>query len=209
MNELDKMLDPQTPSEMALPPLVQYWKRRSEAGDRIEVELYRPDAAGGLSGTDLVIHRWEYDKEQAPESVEWDDGINSGLLELGIKAINLEQEGRRFALGIRSALRKVERRYGDGYLSSVFVDLMNDSDLAKEGEIADVLKYVHTYPPERSRTYDDCQKLIANEIGGRAVELRDKLKYKPEEIKEVMTKALAIYLDERFSVSSRRALGWL
>jgi hypothetical protein len=52
-------------------------------------------------------------------------------------------------------------------------------------------------------------KLIANEIGGRAAELRDKLRYKADEIKAVMTKALAIYLDERFSVSSRRGFGLL
>jgi hypothetical protein len=41
------------------------------------------------------------------------------------------------------------------------------------------------------------------------VELRDKVHYKPEEIKAVMAKALAIYLDERFSVSSRRQFGLL
>ncbi len=207
MNELDKMLD--APGEMVLPPLVRYCKSREEAGDRIEVELYRPDSAGGLSRTDLVIHRWEQEKEQEPRQVEWDDGVNAGLVDLGIKAINLQQEAERFALGIRAALRKVERRYGDGYLSAVLVDLLDESDLCKGGEIADVRKYVHTNSPERSSSYHECRDLIANEIGGRAVELRDKLKYKPEEIKAVMTKALAIYVDERFSVSSRRYFGLL
>jgi hypothetical protein len=157
----------------------------------------------------LVIRRWEQGKEQEPRQTEWDDGVNAGLVDLGIKAINLQQEGERFALGIRAALRKVERRYGDGYLSSVLVDLLDESDLCKDGEIADVRKYVHTNSPERSRSYDACRELIANEISGRAVELRDRLKYKPEEIKAVMTKALAIYLDERFSVSSRRHFGLL
>ena len=122
MNELDKMLD--APGETVLPLLVRYCKSRKEAGDRIEVELYRPDSAGGLSRTDLVIHRWEQEKEQEPRHVEWDDGVNAGLVDLGIKAINLQQEAERFALGIRAALRKVERRYGDGYLSAVLVDLL-------------------------------------------------------------------------------------
>jgi hypothetical protein len=207
MNELDKMLE--APGETALAPLVQYCKSRKEAGDRIEVELYRPDTAGGLSRTELVIHRWEGEKEQEPLQVEWDDGVNAGLVELGIRAINLQQEGERFALGIRAALRKVERRYGDGYLNAVLVDLLDESDLCKNGEIADVRKYVHTNSPEHSPGYQACRELIANEIGGRAVELRDKLKYKPEEIKAVMTKALATYLDERFSVSGRRHFGLL
>jgi hypothetical protein len=207
VNELDKMLD--APGETVLPPLVRYCKNRKEAGDRIEVELYRPDSSNGLSLTDLVIHRWEQEKEQDSRTVEWDDGVNAGLVNFGIKAINLQQEAERFALGIRAALRKVERRYGDGYLSAVLVDLLDESDLCKGGEIADVRKYVHIKSPERNRRYHDCRDLIANEIGGRAVELRDKLKYKPEEIKAVMTKALAIYLDERFSVSSRRNFGLL
>src|SRR5689334_3071344 len=101
MNELDKMLE--APSETALPPLVRDCKGRKEAGDRIEVELYRPDTAGGLSRTDLVIHHWEQEKEQDPREFEWDDGVNAGLLDLGIRAINLQQEGERFALGIRAA----------------------------------------------------------------------------------------------------------
>ena len=141
--------------------------------------------------------------------VEWDDGVNAGLVDLRIKAIDLQQEGERFALAIRAALRKVERRYGDGYMNAVLVDLIDESDLSKGGDIAEVRKYIHTNRPERSRSYHECRELIANEIGGRAVELRDKLEYKPEEVKAVMTKALAIYLDERFSVSSRRHFGLL
>ena len=50
MSELDKMLD--APAETALPPLVRYCKNRKEAGDKIEVELYRPDA-DGLSRANL------------------------------------------------------------------------------------------------------------------------------------------------------------
>ena len=45
MNELDKMLDP--PPETALPPLVRYWKNRIESGDKLLVEVHRPEAAAG------------------------------------------------------------------------------------------------------------------------------------------------------------------
>ncbi len=207
MSELDKMLE--APREAALPPLVRYCKSRLEAGDRIEVELYRPDTTDGLSRTDLVIHRWEQGVEQEAQQVEWDDGVNAGLVDLGIRAINVEQEGERFALALRTVLRKVERRYGDGYLNAVLLDLIDESDLSKNGAIADVRQHIRTGRPERSRIYSACRELIANEIGGRAVELRDKLKYTPEEVKAVMMQALAIYLDERFSVSSRRRFGLL
>jgi hypothetical protein len=76
----------------------------------------------------------------------------------------------------------------------VLVVLIDESDLSKGGEIAEVRKYIHANPPERSPSYHACRESIANEIAGRAVELRDKLKYEPEQIKAVMRKALAIYL---------------
>src|SRR5947209_20209095 len=100
----------------------------------------------------MVIHRWEQEKEQESCQVEWDDGVNAGLVDLGIRAINLQQEGERFAFGIRAALRKVERRYGDGYLNAVLVDLIDESDLSKGGEIADLREYVYTNSPERNRS---------------------------------------------------------
>jgi hypothetical protein len=208
MNELDKMLE--APGEMVLPPLVRWCKHRKDAGDRIEIELYRPDTSGDLSRTSIVIRHWEQDKEQPPKQVEWDDGVNAGLVEVGVKAVDLDQEGERFALGIRAALRKLERRYGDGYMSAVLIDLLDESELCKTGEIAEVRNYIHANRLDRGgRSYQPCREAIASEISGRAVELRDKLKYKPEEVKAVMTKALAIFLDERFSVTSRRRLGLL
>lgn len=130
-------------------------------------------------------------------------------MDLGIRAVDLTQEEERFALGIRAALRKVERKYGDGYLNAVLLDLLDESDLSKHGEIAEVRKYVHTNAPERNRVYQECRELIAGEIGGRTTELRQKLQYSREDVKTIMTKALAIYLDERFSVSSRRNFGML
>jgi hypothetical protein len=207
VNELDKMLE--APGDMVLPPVVRYCKARTEAGDRIEVEVDRPDILLGGARTQLVIHRWEEGKGQEPLLVDWDSGVNAGLVDLGIRAINLEQEGERFALGIRAALGKVARRYGDGYLNIVLLDLLDESDLSKNGEIADVRKEIHTHSLERNRSYQECRDWIANGISGRAVELRDKLNYGPEEVKELMTKALAVYLDERFSVSSRRRIGLL
>jgi len=94
-------------------------------------------------------------------------------------------------------------------MNAVLVNLLDESDLCKAGEIAEVRKFVHVNSPERSRGYAVCREAIANEIGGRAVELRDNLEYRPEDIKTAMTKALATHLDERFSVSSRRSFGLL
>ena len=208
MSTIDDML--RAPAEAALPPVVRWLKVRLAAGDELRVELYKPESALGSSTIELVIHRKEGGKEQAPHQVEWDDELNAALVNLGVRAVDLKNEGERFALGLRAALRKVERRYGEGYLNAVLVDLIDESNLSKGGEIAEVRKFIHTNSPERNgRTYSDCRDQIASEIGARAVELREKLKYGEEELKTIMSKAIALYLDERFSVSRRRAMGWL
>ena len=164
----------------------------------------------GSSTVELVIHRIEGGEEQKPQQIEWDDELNAALVTLGVRAVDLDNEGQRFALGLRSALRKVERRYGDGYLNAVLLDLIDESDLSKGGEISEVRKDIVANSPEKSgRTYGDCRDQIASEIGARAVELREKLKYGQDELKRIMSKAIALYLDERFSVSRRRAMGWL
>ena len=208
MSTIDEML--RAPAEAALPPVVRWLKARLAAGDELKVELYKPESALGSSTTELVLHRKEGGREQAPQQYEWDDELNAALVNLGVRAVGLKNEGERFALGLRAALRKIERRYGDGYLNAVLVDLIDESNLSKSGEIADIRKFVHTNSPERSsRTYSDCRDQIASEIGARAAEVREKLKYGEEDLKTIMSKALAIYLDERFSVSRRREMGWL
>lgn len=206
MSELDAMLAEPADAAAALPPLVRYYKGRLDAGDRVEVEVHRPD---GPSRTALVVHRWEGEREQEPKQIAWDDGVNAGLIELGVRAVDLRQEGERFALGIQAALRRVERRYGDGYLNAVLLELLGDSELAKGDELAAVLKHVHANQPNRGGSYADCRAAIAAGISGRAVELRERLKYGRDEVKAVMTTALAVDLGERFSVSMRRKLGFL
>jgi hypothetical protein len=176
----------------------------------LKVELSKPESALGSSTTELVLHLKEGGKEPAPQHYEWDDELNAALVNLGVRAVDLKNEGERFALGLRAALRKIERRYGDGYLNAVLVDLIDESNLSKNGELADVRKFVHVNSPERgSKIYSDCRDQIASEIGARAAEVREKLKYGEEDLETIMSKALAIYLDERFSVSRRRVMGWL
>lgn len=208
MSILDEML--QAPADAALPPLVRWLKTRLAAGDEVKIELWKSTAVLGSSAVELVIHRAMDGSEQAPQQVAWDDDLNASLVALGVRAVDLENEGERFALGLRAKLRKVERRYGDGYVNSVFVELIDESDLSKGSDVADVRKFVPVNSPDRNgRAYHRCREEIASEIAARAAELREHLKYNEGDLKDIMSKAIARYLDERFSVSRRRALGWL
>jgi hypothetical protein len=208
MSELDKMIA--DPVEEPIPPLVKFYKDRMVAGDVVKVELYQPDSGPGLSRTELVIHRWTGNQQHAPQQIPWDDEVNNGLIDLRVRAVDVPNESARFTLVLRAALKKIERKYGDGYLNIVLVNLIDESDLSKSGLIAEVRQYVHVNTTNRSReAYSECRDAIAREIGVRAAQLRDKLGYGPDEVKSVMTSVLATYLDERFSVSSRRQLGLL
>lgn len=207
MSTIDEML--RDPADKAVPPLIRWLRERLNAGDELRVELYRSEAVLGSSTVELVMHRKEDGKEREPRGVDWDDDLNAELINLGIRAIDLINEGERFAFGLRAPLQKVARRYGDGYLNAVLIAMLDESDFGKDAEIAEVRKHVHATSPERTRAYQDSREQIASAIGARVVELRDKLGYGEDDLKTIMSKAIARYLDDRFSVSARRALGWL
>ncbi|MEK6234950.1 MAG: hypothetical protein N2C14_09575 [Planctomycetales bacterium] len=54
-----------------------------------------------------------------------------------------------------------------------------------------------------------CRELIAEAISGRARELTKSLKYPQQEARNILVSSLAQYLDDRFSVTSRRQMGLL
>jgi hypothetical protein len=191
-------------------PVVQWLKARLADGEEIRVVLQWSSSPLAPAICGLIVQQKVNGEAQAPQIYEWDDDLNAAMIDMGIRAVDIQQEGERSARVLRAALRKVERRYGDGYMNAVLVDLLDASDLGKKGEIAKVRKMIHADPPDRDgRSYTLCRDTIASEIGGRAKELREKLRYDPEELKTVMDIAIARYLDERFSISTMRRLGWI
>lgn len=203
-----------TPSDAAPHPRLRNWKRRlAQPGVKAELELYRPATALGIAQTDMNLHFTENGAVQPLEVVAWDDDLNTGLLHLGVRSINAEQEAERFTLGLRGALRKAEREFGNGFFNSVLVDLIKDSDLTRYPQIAEGIEHSSALPPNRegkaAERYNLCREMIADAIGGRARELTGPLHYPQDEAKQIIVSALAHYLDERFSISRRRELGML
>jgi hypothetical protein len=208
MSTLDKML--RSPEDAPQHPVVRWVKTRIEAGDKFLVELQLDKSPLGSSVSGLCLLRFENGTEHPPVVYSWDDDLNSGFINLGVRAVNLEQEGLRFAMVMRTALRRVEREYGDGYMNGILVVLIDESDLGKQGEISKVRRLIGTSMPYAdTKAYHNCREEVANAIGGLAKELRDKLKYNPDELKKIMDLAIAQYLDERFSISTMRNLGWI
>ena len=199
------------PAEM-LDPRLRNWKQRLESPNMsATLEVFRRD--NGLGQFEAEIHlQFVKDGELQPlESMAWDDELNSGLIQLSICAVNPENEAERFALGIRSAMRKLERRFGDGFLSSVLVEfLQNDLGLSGDSRISDIIAHSATVRLSRSgHSYDDCKEMIDFILRERASELTERLKYAPNIAKDILVSAIVQFLDDRFTVSFRRRLGWL
>jgi hypothetical protein len=209
MTRLDDFFQGQTDS-LAHPRLRDWKARLDREGTTATLEVFRPEAVLGQSRPEMNL-QFTVGTNQLPlETVPWDDDLNTGLIQLEVRAVNPEQEAERFALGLRAAMRKAEREFGDGYFNAVLVDLFQDSDLTSNPKITEVLKHALASPPSREgRSYKPCREMITDAIRGRAQELIGPLKYPQDQAKDILVTALARYLDERFSVSARRRLGWL
>jgi len=211
MTRLDDFFNKSTES---LHPRLRGWKTRlAEAGTSATLDVYQPETEIGQSEPEMNL-QFAKDGDLLPlQTVPWDDDLNAGLIQLRVRAVSPEQEVVRFALGLRAALRKAQREFGDGYFNAVLVELLKDSDLTRDAEIAEVLKHAYANRPHREGgafdRYTMCRELIADAISGRARELTGPLNYATEQAKRILVSALARYLDERFSVSSRRRLGLL
>jgi hypothetical protein len=190
-------------------PLLSFVATRLKAGDDAVFELYRPPEGLGYRKAKIYVHLIRGGQEVDCKADDWDDDLNDGLVHLGVRADSPEGEKGRFALGLRASLRKPEKRFGDGYFNSVLIEFALESDFSARPEVEEVLKHIPHASPYKGRGYADCRAMIGHAIRGRALELANELKYSLPEAADVLSGALARYLDERFSVSSRRLLGFL
>jgi hypothetical protein len=207
---LDDVLDKPAGAVPSHPRIKSWTERIQRAGEKPRLETFRPDAAFGAGQPEMYLHFTDKGVAQPPETLAWDDDLNAGLIQLGVRAIDAANEAERFALGLRASLRKAEREFGDGYFNAVLYDLVTESDLSRSPEIAEVIKHASALRPDPSgKSYPYCRDMIAFAIAGRKHELEGNLGYPTAEAREILLRALSRYLDERFSVSSRRRLGLL
>ena len=190
-------------------PLLRFVAARKNEGLVPVFELFRAKEALGFRKAKIVIHFLKDGREADYRDDDWDDNLNSGLVQLGVRSQTPEEEKDRFALGLRAALRTPEKRYGDGYFSAVLVQYVLRTDFRGQGEMAEVLEHVHQEKPDDSNTFRDCLRMVDAAVKGRAVELFQNLGYDKPTTWDILAGAMARYVDGRFSVTNRRVLGLL
>ena len=177
-----------------------------------KVEVVRPRAPLGHRPAKLYLHFYAKSggETESPHPEEWDDELNTALVQRRVKAISVENEKVRFSLGLRAALQQAEDRFGDGYYNGVLVHHISNSPFEDNVAVADVLSHVYRNGIDPSfRSYLECREMIDGAIRGRAKELTKSLGYDLHEAEDILAAAVAQYLDERFSVTNRKALGLL
>ena len=171
------------PPEAFRHQLLRLWSDRLDRpGTTAVLEVFRPEAELGRSRAVMDVQFTEPGSPPQLDSAAWDDELNAGLIALHVRAVSPENEAERFALGLRTAMRKAERQFGDGYFNSVLIDLLKNSDLTADSRIAEALEHAAAIPPTRdgrdTHEYLLCRELIAEAISGRAHELTGPLNYR-------------------------------
>lgn len=191
-------------------PVLRFVVTRRAAGDVVTVEAYRPSDPFGPQRTDLYLNFSRAGGETDQKREPWSDDLNAGLVRVGVRAVSAAAEKDRFALGLRAAMKAAEVRFGDGFFNAVLVAYVRDGVFARHAEVSAVLPHLYALNPDPAqRSVSDCAGMIEGALRGRAAELTHDLGYSTDDAADILGGALARYLDARFSVSGRRALGLL
>ena len=176
---------------------------------KVSLEVRRPKDILGFRPAMLYVRAVDNGAQGQPQEYQWDDDLNLALVLRNVRAVSKENEKLRFALVLRRQLQKPERRFGDGFFNSVLVKFVRESALVDFPEVSDVLKDVFTNEPHTGGNgLEDCVAAIRQVLKEVLHQLMDDLGYNRVDAEEVLAGALARYLDERFTVTDRRRLGW-
>jgi hypothetical protein len=186
------------------PPEARRWEAVAN-GRRMACELLR--RRDGLSWEPARLQVSFPDTNLPPEQpVPWDRELDDWLLSHAVRAVTPRNEAERFGYRLDALFEPVLDRYADGYFNSVLVTYLNESELGTRAGIRAKLAAVHaqTLPPSREAL--DCRARIKQVLATTAQTLGSL--YGDRALAEtILCDAIAYYLDDRFSISMRAALG--
>lgn len=194
------------------PPIVMTWKAWIAAHpefSRLEVELL-PYEEGILEGR-VAIHVRFLDAQGKPlhsQAIEWEAEIERYLIdETRAPSQTRESEILRFRLLLNDAFRPIWRKVDGGYFDAVLVGVLRAGDYRDHPAVREMLAHARPGTPSPrwlQETTDFIEAALAY-VGGRLSLVRAD----PMEADDIFAHAIAAWLDERFSVSERRAMGLL
>jgi hypothetical protein len=200
----------QSPPEAATHPKVRFWQARQKNGARLECTLIRERDVLSFGPARLYIRFLDQhgDDQESPDQVDWDARLNDELLRLQVRAVTPDNEIKRFALVLRDRLAEPEERFGDGLFNAVLTEYVDGSAFANEPAVKEKRRFIGAACASRDGGFfSDCWDAIDAGIVACAKDLIA-LGYDRQQAVQILSGALAEYLDERFSITSRQALGF-
>jgi hypothetical protein len=195
-------------SKPPLPPEAERWAFIiDEQHATLRCKFVRQREGLGFAPAKLVVYFYRDERQIAPpDTVLWSTALNDWLVTRGATAVDRANESERFGFGFAERFEPVEERYGEGFFSSVLVELLRDTGFAKSPRVRATLSQIHAIPPSRERSELECRTWIDGLIRDVGAQHVDKLSYRPREAEEILDGAMAYYLDDRFNITNRAIL---
>ena len=181
---------------------------RLTAAQELRCEFVRPRDGLSFGPARLSVSFERGNKDVPREIAQWDLQLDDWLIQRGAKASSDANEADRFGFRLRELLEHPEQRYGSGFFNSVLVHYLHESDLSKQPAIRTMLASIHEYKHSRTESARDCAAYIEQVIVEAAQQLTNQLGYPQPRAVEILSDAVAYYLDERFNVTTRKQLGF-
>jgi hypothetical protein len=206
MANINEYFSPEEDDGTSAHPRLRHWKNLKDGGAHLHLEVRRERR--GLDGGHPVLYvTIGTGNQERLEHETWSDDVHHGLIKLGVRASSDDNESLRFAIAFGGAFEPAEDHVGVGFFNSVLIDVLKHGPLAER--LAEQTAQIHVLSPSRDgRSYAECRDLTVGAIKRCARELTRDLRYPEPRANKILGDALAIYLDDRFSITERRQLGW-
>ncbi len=207
MGNLDKYFDSGTP--MPTHPKLRFWGPLiADDSVKMQCEIYRKREGLNFSSPKIYVH-YARSTGEPPQTDQddWDDVLNLYLIENGIQSVSEENESIRFYLMLQKMLLRPETRFGEGYFNAILLMTVQNG-FGEIPKIKELLAKIGEYRPLVGKVYHEAVEMIESAIRQCAELLVKKLKYSRPAAEQILSDALAGYLDERFSITNLRLLGW-
>jgi len=209
MSAANKYFD--SPAPRPEHPRIRAWRSYKKAPevDHVGVEVRREREGLTVLPARLFVFFYRKDGEIArQDEALWEPELEAWLIDdQKARASTLDNEKLRFSLLLKPALRSILIRYGDGYFNAVLIAALRDGPFRAHPAVADMLRNIHEELPGGGSRLD-CQQLIDHEFASAAQRLLKLYDGARAAAEDILGGAIAGYLDDRFSVTNRKLLGF-
>jgi hypothetical protein len=206
MNLADELFGPETVD--TTPPEARRWEHFLARGIRPVCSFVRRRDGIAWTPASIVI---SYPDASPPvpsdPPVPWDEDLERWLLDHKIRAESDANEAERFGYGLTAEFRPIERRCGSGYFNSILVQYLRDRGFADEPAIREKLASIHAAAPSPSEAMVDYAAQVKAVLATTARTI-ESLGYDRQASIDILAKAIAYYLDDRFNIHTRALLGF-